>query len=253
MHDIVAMCPSFIQVQTIVGACLPSSRASLGMTSCGVAVASTPSRCAPPTITGEFENGSAWCGSGRRLPLSRRRHLLVHASHRCRLSLGTTPHGVAAAGASHHHERVWERLRIVWQRLAPLAGGRCPLSMRASHHHGEVWEWLYVVWRRPAALVGVCLPPSWASSRMAPRGVAAAGAPCRCVPPTVRGEFGNGSARCDGGQPPSVARLPPLWASPRMASYGVAAAGAPYRCAPPPLWASSGMALRGVAVTGTPS
>jgi hypothetical protein len=141
-----------------------------------------------------------------------------------------------------------------------------------SYSHGRVRERLRTVWRRPAPPTGARLPPSRASPRTAPHGAAAAGAllrlgadVCRCVPPIVAGESGNGSARCGvvgtpcRCAPPTVAgesenssarcggdRHPlSVCASHHRGKTGngsrcVAAAGAPCWCTPPTIVDESG-------------
>lgn len=98
------------------------------------------------------------------------------------------------------------------------------LPVHASYHRGGVQEWLRTMWWRPR---NPLLP-----------GVIA----CRCAPPTVVGESGNGSVRCGGGRQPSTptplrpgedevsVRLPLSQASPKIAPCSVAAASNP----PPP-------------------
>ena len=92
-----------------------------------------------------------------------------------------------------------------------LAGGEAALvgivPVRASHCCGRVRKRLRTVWRRPSHA-------GW------------------CAPPTIAGEFENGSAQCGGDQqPPFIwcyslsARLPLSRASPGTALRGVAAAG----------------------------
>jgi hypothetical protein len=111
-------------------------------------------RCASPTVAGESEYGSAWCGGGHHLSLSM--------------------HGLLPVRASPRRGRVRERLRKAWRRPAPSlsSSGRGHLSMRASHRRGRVRERLRTVWRQPASPTS--LRP----------GVDA----CRCAPPTVAGE-----------------------------------------------------------------
>lgn len=95
------------------------------------------------------------------------------------------------------------------------------LPVHASYHRGGVQEWLRTMWWRPR---NPLLP-----------GVIA----CRCAPPTVVGESGNGSVRCGGGRQPSTptplrpgedevsVRLPLSQASPKIAPCSVAAASNP--------------------------
>jgi hypothetical protein len=106
-----------------------------------------------------------------------------------------------------------------------------------------------VAWSAPPA--GAHLPPSQASLRTAPRGVAATGTPCRCVPPTIvaRPVMALGVWRRPA--PPAGAHLPPSWTSPGTAPRGVTAAGTPAGARLPPSRASLGMAPRGVAVGST--
>jgi hypothetical protein len=137
-----------------------------------------------------------WCGGGRHPPPRTLAGVRLPSS---RASPETALRGVKATGPPLSSGM--KACRCVPPTIAGeygngftrCGGGRHPppskdgrLPVHASHRRRRVREWLRAVWRRPAPY----LPP----------GVDA----CRCAPPTIAGESGNGSMRCGGGRHPSI-------------------------------------------------
>jgi hypothetical protein len=116
-------------------------------------------RCVPPTLVGESDNNSTWCG-GDRHP-------------------GTLP-----ACASHRRGRVQERLIKVWRWSAPTPRPstddcRCvPPTTTGESENSPAWcggDRHHPPSKQTTA--GARLPPSRVSPITAPHGVAVAGTP----------------------------------------------------------------------------